>query len=1080
MKNILLFSYFFFVFTSNIFSQSIFFTEKEILNDYSLAWPGDFKVFDIDSDGKQDIVITSKNNNSVYWIKNIDATINSFSDLKPLLLNYEKSGILSINDINGDGNIDIIIASRRRANICWMKNLNNEEFSKIDINNKTDGISAIITTDIDGDNDIDIIVAYWEGKKISYFENTNGKGNFSEEKDIKTGIGTVSNIAFIDMDGDSLKDIVATLSEQNKIVYYKNNGTTNNFTESHIIAENLSDPSAFTIDDVDNDGDNDLIVAVDNKVLLFKNIDNNGNFAEDQQIYNKNYSINSIIAVDIDHDNDKDIILGNSEYGNILYFQNTDGLGTFSKDTTLLSGFPGTYYLDIVDLNKNGKSELIATSVYDNKLIWMESKENGFFNNPLTIFESDLQEPYRIVCGDFNSDGLTDILIDNDRKNNLCWFKNNNNGEPFEFNMITENDGATDRLIAKSDFDNDGDLDFLITKTNNGLSVLVLYENKNGNGDFLSKALLINNLPNISFINLIDIDKDGDQDILFLSEENNIIAYIKNKGQGQFERNFVVISNQLVNPSAITISDFDDDGDLDIVAASKSQNQMVYLRNNNGNYALLGGNIQNPIQSPLSISSGDIDDDGDIDLVFSSNSDYGVFCMKNSNGLGKFETPYRINNNFYYSPDKIILKDIDKDGDIDILLFNKSREKISFYENINGIDSFKNSVDLLNNEYGLISFDIADIDNDSYEDVISISNRQNNILCNKTIPVPTFSLQPKDTILCDSALITLKVDFDKADSIRWQSKSLYSSNFNDIYNNVFYSGVRSKSLSFKATTDFNKTQYRCKLFYKNHYFFSDTATIKVNALILANAGADDSTCYDKFYLYGSYPGAGTGLWKVVKGNANITSPNNSTTQVTGLSSGENIFRWIITNGICSDSSEVTVMKVDSAAISKQPEDIQINSGNQAEFNITATGKINSYNWFFNNIKLEDNDSITGSQTNTLIIKNVTVENKGTYKCLIKGYCNSLYSDNAILDIISSTSENLNESVKIFPNPAYDVLYIKNNIEIKSLSIIDINNKTIWSNNGKINSIDLSTFLPGIYFIKIKTKNNLLRYKFIKI
>lgn len=85
------------------------------------------------------------------------------------------------------------------------------------------------------------------------------------------------------------------------------------------------------------------------------------------------------------------------------------------------------------------------------------------------------------------------------------------------------------------------------------------------------------------------------------------------------------------------------------------------------------------------------------------------------------------------------------------------------------------------------------------------------------------------------------------------------------------------------------------------------------------------------------------------------------------------------------------------------------------------------------------------------------------------------------------SENNLGRLIVFPNPSNDMIYIENNDElsvIESVYIVDVFGKTILElqENEITNSmqkLNIETIPSGIYFIRIKTKNNLVVKKFIK-
>ena len=86
----------------------------------------------------------------------------------------------------------------------------------------------------------------------------------------------------------------------------------------------------------------------------------------------------------------------------------------------------------------------------------------------------------------------------------------------------------------------------------------------------------------------------------------------------------------------------------------------------------------------------------------------------------------------------------------------------------------------------------------------------------------------------------------------------------------------------------------------------DTVTINNQRPTQAYAGIDISVCGDSAQLNANNPAIGTGLWTVVIGAANFENDTLYNTKISGLSKGENIIRWTISNGICSTSDELTI------------------------------------------------------------------------------------------------------------------------------------------------------------------------------
>jgi hypothetical protein len=71
----------------------------------------------------------------------------------------------------------------------------------------------------------------------------------------------------------------------------------------------------------------------------------------------------------------------------------------------------------------------------------------------------------------------------------------------------------------------------------------------------------------------------------------------------------------------------------------------------------------------------------------------------------------------------------------------------------------------------------------------------------------------------------------------------------------------------------------------------------------ANAGPDQTACATSATLVGNTPAIGSGMWTLVSGTGTISTPLNAASIVNGLSAGTNTFRWTISNGPCSSSSD---------------------------------------------------------------------------------------------------------------------------------------------------------------------------------
>ena len=107
---------------------------------------------------------------------------------------------------------------------------------------------------------------------------------------------------------------------------------------------------------------------------------------------------------------------------------------------------------------------------------------------------------------------------------------------------------------------------------------------------------------------------------------------------------------------------------------------------------------------------------------------------------------------------------------------------------------------------------------------------------------------------------------------------------------------------------------------------------------------------------------------------------------------------------------------------------------------------------------------------------------GNYQCIITGYCNSLKSNIAALSVISGFEEANIKGITIYPNPSKGMVYIDfdNVSNIKDLRILTLTGEQVYSKQkmDKTETIDLSKFSDGVYFIIIQKDNDIIRNKLI--
>jgi len=177
---------------------------------------------------------------------------------------------------------------------------------------------------------------------------------------------------------------------------------------------------------------------------------------------------------------------------------------------------------------------------------------------------------------------------------------------------------------------------------------------------------------------LVDLDNDGDDDIVATGAASAQIALFRNDGRGRFTDATAGSGLPIAaKASGIVAGDYDGDGDLDLfitrwlAPALLMRNEGNLLFANATATALLAG-----ISGAGAGSSfGDYDADGDLDLAVAMRTGTSLNQMRNrlyrNNGNGTFtEVAAALGVDDAWASFQCILQDLDRDGDCDLYVSN--------------------------------------------------------------------------------------------------------------------------------------------------------------------------------------------------------------------------------------------------------------------------------------------------------------------------------------------------------------------------------------------------------------------------
>ena len=292
-----------------------------------------------------------------------------------------------------------------------------------------------------------------------------------------------------------------------------------------------------------------------------------------------------------------------------------------------------------------------------------------------------------VAWGDYDNDDDLDLLLSGDatssaglpRVTQLYRYDFGGRFTPISTSLPGVRNGAA----AWGDYDNDGDLDLLLTGSPSaGVNIAEIYQNTNES--FAAANAGLTGVAGGSAAAWGDYDADGDLDLVLAGEAspNNPVTKIYQNHNGSFS----AISASLtgVAASAVAWGDYDNDGDLDLLLAGRTSSggrvTQIY-QNSGGNFSNLNATALTGVESG-SVAWGDYDNDGDLDILLTGDASAGAVAKIFRNNAGSF-----VDLNAVLVEAKLSSAawgDFDNDGDLDILLSglsNAGRVSIIYQSN---------------------------------------------------------------------------------------------------------------------------------------------------------------------------------------------------------------------------------------------------------------------------------------------------------------------------------------------------------------------------------------------------------------
>lgn len=355
----------------------------------------------------------------------------TFDDFEEIRTSNNPIG-LDLGDIDGDGSLDLAVASRDTGTGVIHRQRADGTFAAPAPGTGFAPSVDVAPGDFDGDGDVDVAASGVEDfDEVIRILDNDGSGDLSQTGLVRyqgSGNRLIRSISGNDLDGDGDLDLSWLINEFQffRVMTALNEGD-GSFAEPTARAVPACGRN-LTIADVDADGDVDQVIgnsggcgSFETSASAYIGLNDGDATFTDGPLVDLTYEPESVVVADVDGDDIVDLIGGGSGQGGLsdIAYAPGEGDGTF--------GFPeptstGTQHRELVPVDFEGDGDIdIASNTFDQGTVLLTNDGTGAFTDRNLGGEeiNGYRNAVGIAVGDINADTIMDIVVANESGSNV-------------------------------------------------------------------------------------------------------------------------------------------------------------------------------------------------------------------------------------------------------------------------------------------------------------------------------------------------------------------------------------------------------------------------------------------------------------------------------------------------------------------------------------------------------------------------------------------------------------------------------------------------------------------------------------
>ncbi|CAF3824214.1 unnamed protein product [Rotaria sp. Silwood1] len=579
---------------------------------------------------------------------------------------------LAVADLNNDGNLDIAVinALAEEEHVLILVGNGNGNFlsyGKYKTGVKSDPLSIVIGY-FNNDSCLDIAVANRGADNLGIFFGY-GDATFWSQTIYAAGDGSGPiSIAVGDFNSDNRTDIAVANQKASTVGVFLAFINTSFEYNTACSTGSAAHPEAIAVSDLTNDGEIDVVVgnhgthSID---VLFRY--ENGSFST-KTVYSEDLTFYPacIVLSDFNNDSHLDIAIANS-VGDDIYLLFGEENETFVNYTTYSTGMGSNpQSITIGDFNNDYRPDIVVANSGTGSVGVLLSGDSVDFESVRAFSTRSGSKPHGLAVGDFNNDGRLDITVANNGDANIGFFFGVGDGNFSNQSTVSLDEGIYPQEVDVGDFNNDNQLDVVVTTNMLPAPIIVLLGN--GNGSFQIK--MTSGAPRADVVRVGDFNSDGRLDIIVNNLYNKAVSVLLGDGNGSFGNILIYPNSDNSDTHGLAVGDFNNDGWLDFsVAYSDAHSIAVCFGYGDGSFSNQRTYLTDIDSNPFALAVADFNDDGQLDIVVANKktSNVGIFL---GYGNGSFSNSTTYPTGIKSDPWSLAIGDFNKDGRLDIVIAN--------------------------------------------------------------------------------------------------------------------------------------------------------------------------------------------------------------------------------------------------------------------------------------------------------------------------------------------------------------------------------------------------------------------------